>query len=210
MSQTKFKEGDIVFLKGSGTITKTIERLQGNDAVVVWQCPINYELCREVIGLAALQLSRFNPRTILHIGDVVTFTQHDGSSVFATVTQIKETTGFNALSIGCSWFTQNDLNYQEFDLSEVEKVFHPFFALYAITTEDGWLEEEEVFLGNYTIHEEAVEMIEEYSGKSVPEFILDRPLNFADLDRKNPDLFQTKFKEKNRRIVFTSKVLNKG
>ena len=210
MSQTKFKEGDIVFLKGSGTIAKTIERLQGNDAVVVWQCPINYELCREVIGLAALQLSRFNPRTILHIGDIVTFTRHDGSSVFATVSQIKETTKIQTLSIGCHWFVGDTLNQQEFDLSEVEKVFYPFFALYAITTEDGWLEEEEVFLGNYTIHDEAIELIEGFGGGPVPDFILDRPLNFADLDRKNPDLFQTKFKEKNRRIVFTSKVLNKG
>lgn len=210
MSQTKFKEGDIVFLKGSGTIAKTIEKLQGDDAVVVWQCPVHYELCREAIGLSALKLSRFNPRTILHLGDIVSFTEYDGKSIFATVTQIKETTGFNALSIGCSWFTQDDLNYQEFDLSEVEKVFHPFFALYAITTEDGWSEEEEVFLGNYTTHEEAIELIEGFGGGPVPDFILDSPLNFADLDRKNPDLFATKFKEKDRRTVFTSKVLNKG
>lgn len=210
MSQTKFKEGDLVFLKGSGTITKTIERLQGNDAVVVWQCPINYELCREIIGLAALQLSRFNPRTILHIGDVVTFTRHDGSSVFATVSQIKETTKIQTLSIGCHWFVGDTLNQQEFDLSEVEKVFYPFFALYAVTTEDGWEEEEEKFLGNYTTHEEAVEMIEEFSGESVPEFILDDPLNFAEFNREVPDLYAVKFKKNNRRIVFTAKVLNKG
>ena len=210
MSQTKFKEGDLVYLNSSSSLVRTIETLRGNDAVLVWECPTSYQIQREVVSLPALRLSNKNPRTSLNLGDIVFFNKVNGEKVYATVSQIKPVESKGSSTIVCKWFVRDELNHKEVDSRLLEKLFEPLFALYAIVVQDGWDEEREIFLGSYTTHEEAVKLIEDFSKIPVPQHILDRRLSFNDATRDNPDIFGIKHTKNNRRVVFTTKILNQG
>ena len=210
MSQTKFKEGDLVYLNSSTSLVRTIETLRGNDDVLVWECPISYQIHREVVSLPALRLSEKNPRTTLKIGDVVFFKKANGEKVYATVSEIKPVDFRTSSTVVCKWFVRDELNHKEIDSRLVEKLFEPLFSLYAIIVQDDWDEEREVFLGSYTTHEEAVKLVEGFSKLPVPEHILDTRLVFNDVTRENPDIFGIKYKKDNRRVVFTTKILNQS
>lgn len=208
MTQTKFKVGDIVSITASHQLSRTIHALRSdNQAEVIWEEPGSGALKTHVVSLNALRLAPRNPRTIIKEGDVVSFTNYSGTSRKMSVSSVSQE-DYNP-NITCQWFVGNVLHNATFKHSQLEKVFHPFYALTVLVHEDD--EVEEFYLGNYETHEECVELMENFSKVT---YLIDPAYTeehcFAHPMWNGKEIRQIVFREKGIRHVYSTILCNAG
>lgn len=209
MTQTKFKAGDIVSITASSQLHRTVHSLRGdNQAEIIWEEPGSGALKTHVVSLNALRLAPHNPRTKIKAGDVVSFIDYLGTSRKMSVSSVNSQDDYNP-NIICQWFVGNELHNDTFKHSQLEKVFHPFYALTVVVHQDD--EVEEVYLGSYDTHEECVELMENFSNVMYltdPAYTEEHCFAHPIWDGK--EIRQIVFREKNVKHVYSTRLCNAG
>lgn len=118
---SNFKAGDIVYFIPPKMIARTIENISGDYAHLVWEDYYTSALLRERVMVSTLQLSPFNPRTMLSVGDVV---QVEDSNEFMTVVEVSnfKDNCFNP-SVTCVGFGRNlSIKTETYLFSQLTKI----------------------------------------------------------------------------------------
>lgn len=149
----KFQLGDIVYLMSSSVVARTITNINhvNREATVTWVPQDSSVFMSHTLPLAALYLAPSNPRTLLKVGDIVSYTKTDGSIIYMPVHSFEKTINDNpspTALITCQRFEKDELVIQEFCYCQLSKVQHRFESL-NVTIKDSDGNVEYKYLGTY-------------------------------------------------------------